>query len=522
MKYIEKIKLHNFKRFKDFEVKFDEKLNVIIGENEAGKSSILSAINYVISGSRGKIEGVGLEKLFNVDVIEEFLSSDKSYEKLPILFVELYLNEQNNPDLNGKYNSDGIECDGLIMELSPNEELITEINEILAVGDDNFPFEFYTIHFNTFQGDGYTGYRKFLRHIVLDASVVSSDYATKEYVSDMYHTYIIGSEKNLHQNEYRRAKEQFKNTVLVDLNKRIHDYTFSLKNDSKTNLITDITLLQENIAIDNKGKGSQCFIKTEFALKRAGEGANKIDVALIEEPENHLSHINMNKLIAKIGESDDKQLIIATHSNLICARLDLRNAIFLHRCSVAPVMMDSLPEETAAFFMKAPDNGVLDYILSNKVILVEGDAEYILMEDFFRKITGDELVDSDVHIISVGGTSFKRYLDIAKLNKIKTAVIRDNDKNYQVNCVDFFDGYKEDFIDIFSDNDNDRSTFEICLYQDNKVICDELFAEGRRTLTVQDYMLGNKTDAAFELLLNKSGDITVPLYIQEAIEWIRM
>ncbi len=521
MKYIEKIKLQNFKRFKKFEVKLDEKLNVIIGENEAGKSSILSAINYVIGGSRSKVESIGLEKIFNVDVINEFLSSVKSYENLPILFVELYLNEQNNHDLNGKYNSDGIECDGLIMEFCPNEELITEINEILAVEDDNFPFEFYTVHFNTFQGDGYTGYRKFLRHIVLDASVVSSEYATKEYVSDMYHAHIVGSEKNVHQNEYRRVKEQFKDNVLSGLNRRIQDYTFSLKNDSKTNLITDITLLQENISIDNKGKGSQCFIKTEFALKRAGEGVNKIDIALIEEPENHLSHINMNKLISKIGESDDKQLIIATHSNLMCARLDLRKAIFLHKNSEDPVLMDSLPEETAAFFMKAPDNSVLDYILSNKAILVEGDAEYILMEDFFRVITGVELADADVHIISVGGTSFKRYLDIAKLNNIKTAVIRDNDKNYQINCVDFFDGYKEDYIEIFSDNDNDRSTFEICLYQDNSDLCEELFAEGRRTLTVQDYMLGNKTDAAFDLLLKKSGSITVPQYIKEAIEWIR-
>ena len=48
---------------------------------------------------------------------------------------------------------------------------------------------------------------------------------------------------------------------------------------------------------------------------------------------------------------------------------------------------------------------------------------------------------------------------------------------------------------IFSDSDNTRSTFEICIYQDNKIICDELFKDGlrvyqngRESLTVQDYM----------------------------------
>jgi putative ATP-dependent endonuclease of OLD family len=59
------------------------------------------------------------------------------------------------------------------------------------------------------------------------------------------------------------------------------------------------------------------------------------------------------------------------------------------------------------------------------------------------------------------------------------------------------------------------------LYLDNKAICDELFQPGRIKLTVQDYMLKNKTDAAFELLSKKEAALAAPAYLSEAIAWIR-
>lgn len=522
MKYVTKIKLKNFKRFRSFCVPLYEDLNVIVGENESGKSTVLSAIHYVLGGNKNKIETIGFDKLINTQAIQKFLASDKKYEDLPRLSVELYLNEQNNIDLNGKNNSDDVECDGLKMECIPNDELGREIKEILEQEEDNFPFEYYTVRFSTFQGDGYSGYKKYIRHILVDNTLMSNEYAAREYIGDMYSSYVVGAEKNKHQNEYRKAKEALKNNVLSDLNARIGDYSFALKHDSKANLMTDLTLIQENIGIESKGKGTQCFIKTEFVLKKADNGdSNGIDIALIEEPENHLSHIYMKKLIKKIAGSDDKQLVIATHSNLVSARLDLRKTILLHSSSDSPALMQNLTEETAAFFMKAPDHRVLDFVLSKKAILVEGDAEFILMEEFFKNVAGSELENSDVHVLSVDGTSFKRYLEIAKILKIKTAVVRDNDGDYQSNCVDNYTDYVNDTIKVFSDQDADRNTFEFCLYQDNTEFCEGLFAAGRRTLTVEDYMLKNKTEAAFNILDNINNNFIVPQYMKDAIEWIK-
>lgn len=522
MAVIKKIKLHNFKRFQNFSVELDNKINLFIGDNESGKSSILSAIDIVLSGSRTKVETIGLDSLFNLEVIQTFLASDRKFVNLPHLFVELYLDEQNNPDLNGRINSDGVLCDGLRLICEPNDALSKEMEEILKQAEPNFPFEYYSVSYKTFSGDSYTGYRKFLRHVLIDNSQISSEYATRDFVKTMYNSAVVETEKNKHQNEYRKYKEDFKRNVLSDVNGRVslNNYSFTIRSGSKASLETDLTISENEINIENKGKGKQCFIKTDFALKKKIKNRD-LDVVLIEEPENHLSHINMKKLIRRISESENRQLFVATHNDLISTRLDLRKSILLNSGNSAPVLLSGLPDSTAKFFIKAPDNNVLEFILSKKVILVEGDAEFILIDAFFQKIAQEKLEDSDVHVISVGGTSFKRYLDIAKILQIKTAVIRDNDGDYQANCVDNYSAYPEDYIHVFADKSPDRYTFEIALYQDNIAICNELFEDGRKKLSVQEYMLKNKADIAFELLDKKGTEVAPPSYIAEAIQWIK-
>jgi predicted ATP-dependent endonuclease of OLD family len=517
-KTITKIILRNFKRFTSFEVGFDGQLNILVGDNESGKSSILQAIDIVLSGSRNKVENIGLENLFNYKVINDFLHSDKKYENLPRLSIELYLNELENSGVYGRYNSKTENFNGLMLVCEPDDELSSHIKDVLQQPNSGFPFEFYSISFKTFAGASYNSHSKYLKHIVVDNSQMSSEYAMKEYVQNIYNAEVQGVEKLTNQHKYREHKENFKNEVLNDLNNRMDKYNFALKTSPKSNLETDLTILEDNINIENKGKGKQCIIKTELALKRS---PTNLDIVLIEEPENHLSHINMQKLIQKISQTNDKQIFIATHSDLISARLNLRKTILLNSNDILPLPLESVSEDTAKFFMKASDNNILQFILSKKVILVEGDAEFILMEKMYQKITNEELNQSDIHIIAVGGTSFKRYLELAQKLSIKTAVITDNDSDIEKNITQKYTDFdNQQHIKIFYDKKASRSTFEICMYEDNKDVLDSLFSKERRTLEVQEYMLKNKTDCAFSIL-EKSTDINVPQYISDAIQWIK-
>jgi putative ATP-dependent endonuclease of the OLD family len=519
MKTIKKIILSNFKRFKKFELSFDDKLNILVGDNEAGKSSILLALDLTLSGSRSKIETIGLETLFNNEVVSTFLAGAKKIGDLPTLYVEVYLSEQGNAYLNGKnYIGGSIACDGLRLTCEPIDEYSKENGEVLNDPSSNFPFEYYAIKFMTFAGDPYSGFKKSIKHLIIDSSQINNDYATREYTKCMYSANATVLERNRNEYLYRKSKTTFKNDAFAALNEKLNSCKFAVRTNSKSNLETDLVITENDMPIESKGKGRQCFIKTEFALRNE----HSLDVMLLEEPENHLSHTNMKRLIERISESENKQLFIATHSSLVCARLDLRKAILLNSIGSMPVALKDLPEDTAKFFIKAPDNNVLEFVLSNKVILVEGDAEFILFDALYKKQPGNSTLEKDgVHVISVGGTSFKRYLDLAKLLGIKTAVVRDNDGDYQKYCVERYADYTNDHMRVFSDKDSARWTFEVCFYQDNKVVCDEIFLPARAKLSVQDYMVANKADAAFELLDKKENALVAPAYIQEAIAWIK-
>lgn len=518
-KIVERIKIKNYKRFQEFELSFNEKINLIVGDNESGKSTILSAIDLICSASENKIKSIGLDKLFNVDTINEFLAGEKDYEDLPILEIELFLNDHDNQNIDGQNNSDGIIAHGLKLKCSPNENLRDETITILEQEEDNFPFEFYKIQFKTFQGRDYYSQNNYLSHLIIDSTQINYSYANKKYVIDNYLSWLEDSEEIMHRNEYRRNKVKFSQDILNELNQRIGDnYSFIAKTDTNSNLHSDLTIIEEGVSIENKGKGRQCFIKTDFALQQR---RRPLDILLIEEPENHLSQLNMKRLIQKISNAENTQLIIATHSDLICSRLDLRNAILLSSISQEKLLLNDLSIDTANFFIKSPTNNILEFILSEKVILVEGDAEYILMEHFYQLITGKKPEEDNVHIISVGGTSFPRYLEVAKLLGIQTAVITDNDGNFETNCVTRFEAYNEDeFIEIFYEPDNQIETFEIAIYQANTESCDELFLPGRRTLTVQEYMLSNKTESSYQLLTKKPEVLNPPDYIRRGIQWI--
>lgn len=522
MKIIKSIQLKNFKKFKELSLDFNEDMNILIGDNEAGKSSIILAIDLVLSGSKSKIETIGIDTLLNIESVNEFLKlPKKTIADLPKMFAELYFNEQNDHELNGEINSRELECDGLRLTCEPVEAYGKEINEILKQPFQNFPYEYYSIKFTTFSDSAYSGYKRPLKHIVLDSSLINNEYATREYIRSMYSFHTDVAEKNGHQNEYRLHKTIFRDEKLNTLNAKLEKYKFLIKTNSKSNLESDLIITEDDIPIDQKGKGRQCFIKTEFALKK-NDIKSALDLLLLEEPENHLSHINMKKLVQKISESHKSQIFIATHSNMICSRLDLRKAIMLGKIGSKPLLLNKLTKETADFFMKAPDNNILEFILSRKVILVEGDAEFILIDALYKSVIKDSTLEKDdIHVISVGGTSFKRYMELASLLNIPTAIIRDNDKDHKKNCVENYVDYIKENIQVFYDKDDTRSTFEISIYLDNQVLLDTLWKDRRGTLSVQDYMLANKAEAALHILETKKDEITAPKYITEAIEWIR-
>lgn len=522
MPTITKVSLRNFKRFEKLDLRLHHGLNVLLGDNEAGKSSVLLAIDVVLSASRSKIETLGIDTLLNAVAVGRFMAGRRLVADLPRVVVELFLTDGPEPLLNGKNNVDGKMCDGIKLECAVPRELEQEVAELLGDKDAPFPYEYYAPRFATFAEDTQVAFKKYVRHLLMDSSRVDSEQATRVYTQSLFSVNADVKARSRLESFYRRAKDDFRDEHLKVINETIPDYQFGVRTSAKANLGTDLVILEDSLPLDVRGKGRQCFVKTSFALRRGGEGTHPLHLLLLEEPENHLSSSQMRKLVESLAKAEGRQLIVATHSSMICARLDLRKAILLGADPDNRGVLSDLTAGTAKFFMKAPDNNVLEFALSKKVILVEGDAEFILIEQLYSKHSGgSSLAEDGVHVISVGGTSFKRYLELARLLGVRVAIIRDNDKDWQRNCVDNYDEFRMDNVRIFADQDDRRSTFEICVYEDNMALCDRLFASARRSLDVQEYMLANKADAAFDLLDEGAAELCAPSYIQDAIAWIR-
>lgn len=516
---ITKIKLINYKRFENYTIEPKSHINILIGDNESGKSSILEAIDIVASGNVRRVETLGLDRLINVSSVQTFNNGQRTYDNLPKMIIELYLQGDYGYNVNGKNNTDGITCDGIRLVCEPNPDYQNEIIESLREQKDYFPYDYYSIRFSTFADEGYTGYKKKLKSILIDSASMNSDYATNDFIKRTYFQYTEDDvkERAVHKSKYRQMRDDFRTTSLQGLNDRIpsgKNYTFGLKASSTVSLEENLMIYENEIGIDSKGTGKQVFIKTDFALERSGRN---MDVILIEEPENHLSHVNLRKLIQRVSRAQNGQLFITTHNSLISTRLELRNLLIMGKeVKGNPVSLQKLGESTAKYFMKAPVANIVEFVTSNKVVLVEGPSEYMLFEKFYITTTAHKPEQDHVHIIDIRGLSFKRYLEIAHLIQSKVAVVTDNDGNKQRNCVDKYANFTGDAnIQVFNEADNEKRTFEIVLYNDNKTLCDRLFGE-----EALDYMLKNKTEAAFSLL-DQDEDIVVPGYIQGAIEWIR-
>ena len=75
MIYIKSLHIENFKCFENIDIDFNKNTNILVGNNEAGKSTILEAVNLCLSGlTNGRyLKNEINEFYFNTCVVNKFL-----------------------------------------------------------------------------------------------------------------------------------------------------------------------------------------------------------------------------------------------------------------------------------------------------------------------------------------------------------------------------------------------------------------------------------------------------------------
>ena len=525
---ISRIILQNFKRYKRVDFICNSDINIFVGENGAGKSTLLYAIGLVLSGSHSLIERSSLANIFNQEAILEFMST-KDIKQLPEVIIEIFFNEINteissNFNLEGKHNSQNIKAFGLSLKITPNQDYITEMTSVL--NDSNwtvFPFEFYRVEFLTFSGKSYSSYNKPYKfiHSIVNTSLIDTQQEIQKRIHEVYLDNISAENRAKVNHQYRINSLNFLHTLRKDELLKEKGSEFQLHFDESENSFRDsISAVKNGVDIKNLGQGEKVLLGVENAYSHLKE---TVKILLIEEPENHLSFQNLQKLVNMLSSNTGVQVFVGTHSNMIASRLGVDNLHFLDNGQISK--LEGLNRDTIRFFQKSTNQNLLNFSLGKKIILVEGNAEYILMEKFFEMIHSKKPEDLNVSIISVDGLSFERYLEIAAcfVDK-KVVVITDNDSDYAGNVQSKYSSYQQfQNIKVSSDLDNDNQTFEICIYKNNKALLDSSGLTKSKDL--QGYMLREKAEFALRLLEhletdNISKKFIIPNYIKEAIEWI--
>lgn len=524
MKYIEEVHIVGFKKFRQLDVIFNPHMNIIVGENEAGKSTVLESIKLVLNQMHRNADKSILKELFNIEMVEDF-RKHSDVKTLPYILIELKLHldpkDKNAEYFYGENNVGKSAAFGIKFECRFDEELGNGLDAEIKSG--KIPYEYYTLRWTAFSGLPYVTVKKPLEAIAIDTSESDAISSFNYFNRSLFNSRYTEEEKLIAKNAFRdKLNDAFKALKLSDIDENRY---FGI-NYKKIIFETILSVYEDNISLENKGSGMESLIKTQIALDKK---KSKLDVILLEEPENHLCHVNLQKMLYEISSrKNESQIIVTTHNNLIASRLNLKNVIWI--TNKLAISLTDVDEKVADFFVKADGNAFLQMLLSKKIVFVEGATEYILLPHIYQKVTGHTLEDDEISVISCNGISYRHYLKIAEGTNKKIAIITDNDKNQNTINKAVEENKQHQDYHIFMDSDVNNWTWEICLYNLNKAVLDktiEIKDNSNYLVHGVDYgskvlgkMLNNKVETAY-ILIKKQIDFKIPQYVKDAIEWIK-
>lgn len=529
---IERVIVKNYRALRDTQIEFGTGANIIVGNNEVGKSTLLEAINLALRCQINR-RPAAYELhpfMFNRQMVSEFIQSHKDKKPLPppAILIELYFKESEAvAGLRGVNNSlaDDKAC-GICFEIKLDEENFAEeykayVEDVDALND--IPIEFYKIEWRGFEwGPTLTPKAVPINSVLIDPSAISNTYAANKYVVEILRDHLSKAERVDLDLSYRDMRETFQSDERISsVNKKLAaktgeltDKTLSVALDvtSRASWETGVLPHLDGIPLTLVGKGEQNSLKIKLAMA----AADGCDLLLVEEPENHLSHSNLGRLIHHVvNNSGDKQLIVTTHSSYVLNKLGIDRVIMFD--GENSVTLDDLPAPTKSYFERLPGHDTLRMMLARKTVLVEGPSDELIVQKAYLQ-TYDKLPLQDgVEIISVG-TSFKRFLDIAIRLNLGVSIIRDNDGAAVAKTALFDDYAGNENIKICIDGDDDARTLEPQIIKFNGLdklngMLGKAYANEEELLI---YMTGNKTEAALALF-DHPDELVIPDYIQNAV-----
>lgn len=427
--YLSELKAQHFRQFEDFSMAFNKGLNLLVGENNAGKSSVIDAIRLVLDTTSA--EWVNLKSTDFLNGKNE-LQIQLKFEDLSLRESGLFLEHLTNEEV-----TSGVDKSVLFITLSAklapshfkkSQFIKTEIRS--GINNDGPIIErdvreylaaTYLKPLRDAEAELSAGRSSRLSQILGSNASLAGDTSATQRIIEL----LTSASKEIQSDAAIQTAQDNIATLLNSLTFRANvftpvlsllgskdyaDMSESEKSFALKSILEKLTLELDASGIKHGlGYSSLLFMATELMLIKQEE--EQYPLLLVEEPEAHLHPQLQLKFINYLRtENSQLQCILSTHSPVLASKAPLESLILMQEGQAFPLRKGctALEDEDYVFLEKFLDSTKANMFFAKGVLLVEGVAEVVLIPKI-AELLGRPLEDYGVSLVSVNGLSRKRY-----------------------------------------------------------------------------------------------------------------
>lgn len=568
--YIRTVEIENYRAFKNFEIKLSP-LSLIIGENEAGKTNLFSALTLPLNSNdisfnkkRLSVSDINREAIKNFyQAIINDKEDDEIKALIPKVRIEIEFTEPKNiieEGVVGKWII-GEEADDsykIRYDFRPKDadlfvktakDLLEGIEDINDTRWFNLPIELYDYDV-TQSNNGLKVSYSDLRLISINSiNAERDDFAesntqkSNDILTKMLISSLVDADKAKINSAYTSFFDAIENTETFEkivtpdpdfenFFDEIVDKLECIPNlPNLKSILSNITLKSGESYLYQRGLGYRNLVYIYLLFEFFKGNKNALNLCCIEEPEAHLSVNNLRFATDFIYKSTQKggsslQTLISSHSPQVINKLELTNVIVLS--GNGAIHLTDSKKQLTNYLRKRPNFDILKLLLSNKTVLVEGTTEEMLINAILYR---DNKNISSLEVISIEQTGFTTFMDVwLQVNKDNTkkklSIIRDYDENETTKK-------KHEKYDLDNDNIRVRTTTKYTLEDDlaeadgNLDRLNTLFNKKcKNSDEMAKFLKNSKAERmlkiADSILDEKNEDpIKLPKHIQEALDFMK-
>lgn len=427
----EKIEIKNFRNFEDVKIDLANK-NVFFGLNDVGKTNFLYALRYVFDKDIRKLNFLDsdfhnkqldkpIEIVVTIDISD---TADSDCEKLRAMLKGALLSQHRKVyiKLLAEYNKTE-------MIALPILSWGGDINHLHEMKQRGYLYEIDYV-FNVIYIDSYVDlYSLFKKNV--NQLIKNEKDEDRDILAEIQNSV---NELNNHIASLSGIKE-FEDKITPEYQKfRDEGISVSIKSEIAvkglySNIIPYIKQDNDNNLYPTAGEGRKKLLAYSIYDIISDETAEKkINLFLIEEPENHL-HKSMQIALSQILFTDDKYayLFVTTHSPFILYEMDDVNLVRIYSDrKINGISTFYKVPESYEKTRKMLNRCLSEAIFANKVLLVEGPSEYMLFSKVLSVVHPFYEADG-IYILPVDGVGFGMYSSILGELEIFNVIKTDND-----------------------------------------------------------------------------------------------